>query len=349
MSDITPLSERVAVLPRPELRHPAVAHWRSATLADVAAITSAQKAMDAVDHPDWTTPAEDIQDELAGEHLDLAQDTLLALDAEGSVLAWGMVELVPAHAERVQTFLSGGVVPAARGRGLGRVLLAWQLARGSEQLARCQNRLPAWIRTGVDERNPGGIALLERAGLRPERWFTSMEATVAAADGTTAQLPSPPDLPAGVRLVGYTADRAEDARLARNDAFRDHWGSRPTLPQQWQQFVGGELMRPDLSWLAVDEEGTVLGFALVNANPEDWELQGYTSSYLAILGVVRAARGRHLAPALVTAVLRATAHAGLERVVLDVDTENPSGALGLYQRLGMVATSRSIEYVLDVG
>ena len=72
------------------------------------------------------------------------------------------------------------------------------------------------------------------------------------------------------------------------------------------------------------------------------------ASYLGILGVVRDARGRGLAPALLTAVLRATQEAGLERVVLDVDTESPTGALGLYESVGFVPTSRSIDLVLDV-
>lgn len=346
-STLLAISERVTVRPRPALDHPDVARWRPATMDDVAVVTHAQKAMDAVDHPDWTTPAEDIADELGAEHVDLVHDSILALDAEGAVIGWGLVEPSRPTTERVQVFLSGGVVPAHRGRGLGRLLLAWQLARATEQLVQRREALPAWVRCTVDERNPTGLALVDRAGMRPVRWFTSMERAVLTPDGA-ASLPAVPAPPDGVRLVRYTSDRAEVARLARNDAFRDHWGSRPTPPQQWSQTVTSELMRADLSWLAVDEAGRVLGLAIVVANPEDWPLQGYTSSYLAVLGVVRAARGQRLAPALVGAVMRATAEAGLERVVLDVDTENPTGALALYERLGMEPTARSIEHVLDL-
>lgn len=343
------LCDVVVVPESPDLAHPGVATWRHATLDDVDAITATQKAMDAADHPDWTTPREDVDDELNLPEVELGADSLLALDPTGRVLAWGVVQLRPANAERVQVYLVGGVHPDARGQGIGRILLGWQIARGCAHLALSEERLAAWLRLDADERNPGALALAERAGMRPARWFTSMERVVLGSAGATAT-PLPTRLPPpGTRLVGYSADRAEDARLARNDSFRDHWGSTEFTPERWEQVVAGELFRADLSFLVLEEtSGRVLGLALTTINEEDWELQGFTSSYLGILGVVRDARGRGLAPALLTAVLRATQEAGLERVVLDVDTESPTGALGLYESVGFVPTSRSIDLVLDV-
>lgn len=350
------LCDVVVVPDPPALTHPDVARWRAATLADVDAITATQKAMDASDHPDWTTPSEDVADELALPEVDLATDSIVALDANGQVLAWGVVQLRPANAERVQVYLVGGVHPRVRGRGIGRLLLGWQLARGTAHLALSEERLAAWLRLDADERNPGAVALARRVGMRPARWFTSMERTVS--DSSDAPAPAIPErlTPRGTRLVPFTPDRAEDARLARNDSFRDHWGSADFSPQRWAQFVDGELFRPDLSFLVVTDDddddapapGQILGFALCTVNPEDFELQGFTSSYLGVLGVVRAGRGRGLAPALLSAVLGATRGAGLERVVLDVDTESPTGALGLYEGVGFVATSRSIDLVYDV-
>lgn len=343
------LCDVVVVPEAPELTHPDVVAWRPATIDDVDAITATQKAMDATDHPDWTTPREDVEDELTLPEVELGADSLLALGGDGQVLAWGVVQLRPANAERVQAYLVGGVHPSARGRGIGRLLLSWQIARGCAHLALSEERLAGWLRLDADERNPGAVALAERLGMRPARWFTSMERVVL----DSPQAPAPP-LPTrvaapGTRLVGYTPDRAEDARLARNDSFRDHWGSTEFTPERWAQVVEGELFRADLSFLVVDEtSGRVLGVALTTINEEDWELQGFTSSYLGVLGVVRDARGRGLAPALLTAVLGATRAAGLERVVLDVDTESPTGALGLYEGVGFVPTSRSIDLVLDV-
>lgn len=319
--------------------------WRRANLADVEQITRAQKAMDAVDHPDWTTPASDIEDELGLEHVDLATDSAVGCDAAGRVVAWGLVEASPTAHDRHQARLHGGVVPQRRGQGIGSDLLAWQVARGREQVAALEPALPGWVRTSVEERNPAAMAVCERAGMRQERWFTWMERDLL---GSGARSVDPVVMPDGVRLVTYTSDRAEDARLARDDAFRDHWGFRPSAPQIWQQFVAGELFRADLSFLALDPSGRILGFALANANPEDWPLQGYTSSYLGLLGVIREGRRRGIATALLNAYLAATRDGGLERAVLDVDSANPSGALGLYEAVGFTTGGRSVEYVLDL-
>lgn len=344
------LCDRVSPPRLPTLAHPDVATWRPVELTDVDVVTALQKAMDAVDHPDWTTPREDVEDELDAPHVTLTRDSVLAVGHDGEALAWGLIELMPGRETRVQAYANGGVHPRARGRGIGRVLLAWLTARGVQQIATCEEALPAWVRSGADERNRGGMALHERLGFVPERYFTTMERDLVGAAGESGQALDvvEPPVPDGVRLVPYSADRAQDALDARNDAFRDHWGSQPRTPQEWATFVGGELFRADLSWLAVDEADVVLGFALVSANPEDWELQGYTSSYLGVLGVVRAGRRRGIAPALLARYLRATRDAGLDRAVLDVDTANPSGALGLYERAGFVATNRSVEYVLEV-
>lgn len=340
------LCDRVLPPELPPLDHADVALWRPITLADLDAVTALQKAMDAVDHPDWTTPREDVEDELDAPHVSLARDSVLAVGHGGDVLAWGLVELLPGRETRVQAFTSGGVHPDWRGRGIGRVLLAWQIARGTQQIAACEEALPAWVRSGVDERDPSGIALRERLGMTPARYFTSMERDLVGGE----PVPGAADLavPDGVAILPYSARLAEDARVARNDSFRDHWGSQPRTEAEWATFVGGDLFRADLSLLAVDENGAILGFALVTVNPEDWEVQGYSSSYLGILGVVRAARGRGIAPALLAAYLRATRDAGLDRAVLDVDTANPTGALGLYERAGFFATHRSVEYVLEV-
>ena len=62
---------------------------------------------------------------------------------------------------------------------------------------------------------------------------------------------------ADITLVPYAADWKEATRLARNDAFRDHWGSLETPAERWSYFVDGPHLRPDLSWLAVEGDRVV--------------------------------------------------------------------------------------------
>lgn len=63
-------------------------------------------------------------------------------------------------------------------------------------------------------------------------------------------------------------------------------------------------------------------------------MAGYPSGYTELLGVRRAWRGRGVAVALLTAAMRAYAADGMHYAELGVDTENPSGAHGLYASLG---------------
>lgn len=78
-------------------------------------------------------------------------------------------------------------------------------------------------------------------------------------------------------------------------------GSQPTHEERWGQFTGSPQFRPDLSWLAVADDANgarIAGFALTSLNEEDWDLQGYSAGYVALIGAVREWRGRRLAPAL---------------------------------------------------
>ena len=59
-------------------------------------------------------------------------------------------------------------------------------------------------------------------------------------------------------------------------------------------------------------------------------------------------RGRGLAPALLTAAMASFRADGMQYAELDVDTENPSGAHGLYASLGYEVTHGAIMYTIEV-
>lgn len=345
MPAVVPLSERVVAptsLSAPE--HADVAEWRAATVDDVDAILATQRLMDAADHPTWTTPRDDILEDFESSHIDPARDSLIALDADGTVIAWAVTALNPGQETRVQSYAFGGVHPEWRGRGIGRELFRWQLGRSTQQLATSPLSLPGWTVAYQEEGNASAARLMTRFGLRLERYFTSMERPLA----TPIPVIEPPE---GIRIVPFTPEFAEATRIARNDAFRDHWGSQPTVPERWEKFVGGEHFRADLSWVAVepgpDGNARVVAFALTSVNEEDWPVQGFSSGYVDLIGVVRDRRGRRLAPACIAALLESYERAGLERAVLDVDTESPTGADSLYTGMGFTATTRSLAFVAE--
>lgn len=338
--ELPAVSARLESPDLPDLQHPEVAQWRPAAPGDVDAVFAAQQAMDAVDHPEWVTARGDIEGALTGESV--AADTMLALDEDGAVLAWGNATLYPGIDTRLQALLDGGVVPSARRRGIGSTLLGWQVARAEQHLAARDEALPAWIRTNHDLRNPGAIAMLEAHGFTVARTMRVLERDLS---DPIDEVPSPE----GITIRPFEPGDAEATRHARNDSFRDHWGSEPVPPAKWHAFVTGETFREDVSVVAVDDEsGEVLAFAVSTANPRSWDLSGYRYSYLELLGVVRAGRGRGISPALLAAALGAAKDAGMERVGLDVDADNPTGAVALYERSGFAPIASNAEIVREV-
>ncbi|KQQ51941.1 GNAT family N-acetyltransferase [Plantibacter sp. Leaf314] len=321
-------------------QHPEITQWRPAERADIDDIVALCRAMDPFDNPHRVTSRDEIADEFDHEWIDMATDSLLAFAEDGTLVAYAMVILSPSRDVSVYSYVFGGVHPAWRERGIGRVLLAWSLERSEQQLASVETGAPASSRAYVDERNTAAARLLERFGFGVARYFTIMERDLSRSVDEI-------DVPAGVTLEEYRPEFADRTRDARNDSFRDHWGSLETVPAMWAQFVGGAHFRDDLSVVAVADDGRVVGFTLAEVDEDSWSAQGFTSAYIALVGTVRDWRGRRLAPALLAAALRRIQAAGLERATLEVDTASPTGALGLYERQGFVATTRDLAYVRE--
>ena len=97
----------------------------------------------------------------------------------------------------------------------------------------------------------------------------------------------------------------------------------------------------------IDDQEEVAGFVLAESNPDDWPGLGRSSAYIARLGVRRAFRGMRLAPALLAASMVAARDAGLEIAALDVDFASPTGAVGLYERMGFTEAHRSVNLTIE--
>ncbi|SDG33708.1 GNAT family N-acetyltransferase [Microbacterium pygmaeum] len=306
--------------------------WRPATADDIDAMHASLAASDRVDHPTWVTPRDEIADIFELSHVDPERDLLLALAPDGTVVAQGWAFLHPSHDAELHAYLQGAVHPHWRRRGIGTRLIEWLYTRARELITETGSSADAAVYQYVDDGNIGAVILGERLGLQTERWFTSMQRDLAEL------VDAPLDVD-GVEFVPYCAERASDALAARNDAFRDHWGSLPSTPERWAQFVGGAFLRPDLSTLAL-RDGRIVAFCLASVNEEDWVALGASNTYIDLIGVVRDQRGLRLAPAVIARTLRAAKDAGLEAAVLDVDTASPTGAHTLYERLGFHPTQR---------
>jgi ribosomal protein S18 acetylase RimI-like enzyme len=312
--------------------------WRPVTLDDAAPLQRLIDAIGAQDGSTETYTVEDVVDELDENQVDRGRDCVVGLDPQGTPTAFGLVRVPKGDVTALRAPCWGGVHPLARGRGIGRALLGWQLRRATGLVADRRAELgadvPAMAMVTVLEGAPDGARLCERAGLRATRWFTDLRRPLAG------ELPLV-TLPAGLTLTAWTPELDEPLRLAHNEAFLDHWGSQPWTPAMWLKWGSGHRnFRADWSFAVLDGE-QIAGYALSAAYDQEWDRLGFREGWTSRLGVRRPWRGRGVAKALLAASMRAFAAGGMASAGLDVDSENPTGAVALYEGLGYVLVHRT--------
>jgi mycothiol synthase len=297
------------------------------------------------DLPEWFSLSE-LGEELDPEWVDAPRDTLLGLDDTGAARAFGLVGLRAGDTTLLRLLCWGGVDPRWRGRGIGREVLRWQLERAVERAAVRRTELgadvPARATITVEERVEDAAKLAARAGMVPLRWYFVMRRDLSAPIEEVKA-------PDGIDLVPWRPELDEAIRAAHNEAFGDgHWGFQPWSAESWQLWESGSrLFRPDWSWVALEGE-TIAGYALSAAFEEEWAARGYTEGWTNKLGVRRPWRGQGLGKALLTASLQSFADGGMQFAGLDVDADNPSGAVGLYRGVGYEPHRRSTHWAKEL-
>ena len=260
---------------------------------------------------------------------------------DGVIAGWSRVWHRPSDERLERAYIFGTVDPAQRGRGVGRALLTWGRGRAIEKLQARANNLPKYVRIDALEHIDDAHRLYGELGFQPVRWFEDLVRPVTNP-------PSAP-LPDGIVLRPWPTDRLEELRMVRNQAFADHWGSTDSGPEVWKHYIEGHGIRPDLSFVAVDQAtGRLVGFSINAHYPDDEALVGRREGWIDLIGTVGEWRGRGVASALISASIAAFVAAGFTHAALNVDSASPTGAAGLYRKLGFEPTQRSITHQIEV-
>jgi mycothiol synthase len=144
----------------------------------------------------------------------------------------------------------------------------------------------------------------------------------------------------GYRIVRYSSEmhRPLDIRPPR-----------PLDEEGWAFVVNDPRARPDLSAVVLEQAtGTVAGYQLASHDADSAGTRGFREGYTDLLGVRRELRGRGIAQALLAEAVRRFAAAAMDRASLDAESENPTGALALYPKMGYTAVSRSMAWDKDL-
>jgi mycothiol synthase len=237
----------------------------------------------------------------------------------------------------------GQVRPAWRGRGVGRALLAGAQAHllALEAHDPAPEAAAIGFETGVVPTAVDTVALVERGGYAAARYFIEM---------VRPTLDDPPfgALPDGIEVRPALPEHRLAVAHALNEAFRDH--------RAWPSFTDEQMLRGlehplrgqldiwQVAWSGDQVVGGVLGFIDEAENVTFARRRGYTEQIF----TRRPWRGRGIASALIGRNLRTLRERGMTEAALAVDTENPSGALRLYERLGFAEEGRMVTYRREV-
>ena len=316
--------------------------WRPARREDVPAIHAMLIAVDKADDRTAAGTLEDRQREFDDPWSNPEADSLLAFAPDGTVAALARTFVNPKPEGESRAYLWDEVHPEHRRVGdLGEFLLSWLEARGRQRLQATPGDLPRVLRVGCQDNLHDRMALYERRGFRAARYFYKMRRDLGQPI---------PDMPLaeGLTLRTYSPEMDHGTLEAFNESFSDHWGFERATQEDWQMFfVGRSSFRPEVTFLTLEGD-RVIGFSVNYISPEDNARHGIQEGWIGSLGVRRAWRKRGVASALLCQSMRAFKAEGLDYATLGVDTENLTGALRLYERVGFAPVKRFIAFAKPV-
>ena len=308
--------------------------WRNAETGDLDAWAALIARTAAVEKPVWFEHRAELEQLMESRKNPPGPNTVLGFDPDGVPRAYARISKNK-EGEKAHGF--GCVDPQWQRRGVGSALLGWLEARTRQRFAEDTGTAPR-LRIFMEQKQRHQAALLARSGYHVVRYFNEMHRPL------TAPLPQMV-LAAGLELVTMGPEMSEAVRLAHNQAFADHWGSEPRDEESWRFTVNDPLARPDLSAVVLEARtGDVAGYQLASHDPESAVTRGFSEGYTELLGVRREFRGRGIAQALLADAMRRFAAAGMDKASLDVDSENPTGALALYLKMGYHPVNRSMAW-----
>ncbi len=233
------------------------------------------------------------------------------------------------------------VHPAHRRRGLGTAILLWLEARARQVAA--ENDHPraaeANLQVFVFDQERDRAALMQRHGYTPARYFYNM--TRPNLDDI-----QPAPLPPGLEVRPVQPEHLRAIWEANVEAFRDHWGEPEMGESEYQRFISHPVeYQPGIWKVAWDKAtnevvGMVLGYIDHAQNETLNRKHGWTEN----ICVRQPWRKQGVARALIAENLRELKARGMETAGLGVDTDNPTGALRVYESMGFRPVERETVY-----
>lgn len=253
------------------------------------------------------------------EDLDPARDMFVALDAE-RIVGYADASATGAGREVVYVDLR---VPPGQEHIVERLLA--EVERRAEELGDAHAR----IRAPANEADADYRAALSRHGFEVVRSSFTMEIDLETPG-------EEPVWPSGLTSRPFRPGEERAVYDAYVEAFADHWSFIPESFADWCTWNLGPNQDTSL-WRLVQAGREIAALCVSVPSRGDDQALGW----VAVLAVRRPWRRRGLARALLLESFGLFRSIGRRRAALGVDSENTTGAIALYEGVGMRATSRS--------
>lgn len=281
----------------------------------------------AVIHEDELTDPALLRAEWSAPGFDPAQDIRLVFSPQGELV--GYIEVWTTSKPPVHPWIWGRVDPRYEGLGLGTYLLTWAEARAMKALEELPPDVRFAPRAGIYREAAAARQLFEENGYRHIRSFYTMRIHLETP-------PAPPQWPQGITL--RTCDPQTDLEAvyrAVDESFSDHFGHVETPFEEgfarFQHFMAAdEHFDPTLWFLAMDGD-QIAGVSLCRKQADNDPNVGWVNT----LGVRRPWRKKGLGKALLLHSFGEFYRRGKPMAGLGVDAQNLTGALRLYEAVGM--------------
>jgi mycothiol synthase len=236
------------------------------------------------------------------------------------------------------------LLPEWRGKGIRRAIVRHNECRLREIAADHPAPLdasspadgPRFFEAGTSDTEVHWEALLISEGYEPVRYGFEM------VRPNLDDILNPP-LPEGLEVRPVPPEHYRTVWKAEEEAFRDHWGASEWRDEWYEEWLESPTFNPDLwqvAWDGAEVAGMVLNFINEKENEEYNRKRGYTED----ICVRSPWRRRGLARALIARSLELLKDRGMTEAALGVDTQNPNGALQLYESMGYRRVKRYTTY-----
>jgi GNAT superfamily N-acetyltransferase len=275
---------------------------------------------DEIDH-------EEIRNFFTLPDLSMENDLRVMVTTDGKVI--GYAEAVMLDPQPVHPSIWLRVHPEYLNTDVPERLMSWAEERSKTALDLCPPELRVSAQSFLYPEAKRIKALFEAHGFEVIRYSFKMKVGLDLE-------PAEPVWPAGVELRPFVRERdLEAVYRAYDEAFSDHYGyiKRPLevgLKRFTHMLLEDSAHDPDLWFVAWDGDqvaGASLCFKFASEDP--------TMGWLELLLVRRPWRKRGLGKALLLQTFRAFRERGMKSVGLGVDGSNLTGALRLYEGVGM--------------